>query len=297
MTSFNVPLIPFQQFTDISRGYSRDYSCVTKILIDDFTEEEAIRRKEAVLEFPKNKVSFSKVDTYVKAVTNTKSREYANETNANTHNFIRVDADGDIMNQQNTLDIPYLTTPVPLLSQINKYDFGMPGTNIWKASRSEDDNTTIVIPIVNNMPRENPVNSAIPLFGGKLLGDLLFDPTVDPQLQNPREYVDTTKEIIPEEEAIIFNIDVTQTYTEEDIQKAEKQSIIEAYPEVATWDRDEFITSTNNQAIMYGQEQPPFLPSTYIAGDFTPSGEAYAFTTFRYIEYIDGRGPDDYVIG
>ena len=246
MTSTLIPSTPLQQFDYGDTEIYRDYRCVNKMNLIDSDNDPQEDRKREVLQFPNNKLSSTKRQTYAKIAQGKMFRRmtYASNKDSgvshpNVQQLIRVDENDNVINEKNEEIIPDTKSSIPLRDEYDDYKPIISGTTILK-TQTRHDQTTIYFPLVTN--KTIPSDKEI-VKGGILYSGTYFDPTIDRELQRPDTYKIRERTIISNELAELFNVDVVNTYTDEEIFAAQNKSVAEMYPEISSWDRENVVKS------------------------------------------------------
>ena len=278
----SVPTRPLQEFVyPDTPDYYRDYSFVDRLsIIDPHVEDSLEKRKLDALEHKHNSSRYTKSEIYKQIATGTwrYKKVYGAEsssttrTNPNVHNLIRVDKEKNVINEKYVDIIPDTVSSLPRtqqmtsISNIIHYD-----TMLKSNSYSKKDNTTLYFPLVaNRVYPEKPVV----LDGGILYSGTTFDPTVDRELQVPRDYKIRERVIIEESLAELFVVNAVETYTEEEINEAYNKSVKDVYSYMSSWEKEEFIKTAgyyfDTLADKYNKmsRTGPQLASTYLAGNY-----------------------------
>lgn len=278
----SVPTRPLQEFIyPETTDYYRDYSFVDRLsIIDPHVEDSLEKRKEQVLEHADNSSRYTKSQIYKQIATGTwrYRRVYGTESsstdrsNPNVHNLIRVDKNKNVINEKYVDVIPDIASNLPRMQQITPVSSMTHYDSILKSTNYDTkDNTTIYFPLVSN--RIYPETPFI-LEGGILYSGTTFDPTIDRELQVPKDYKIRERVIIEESLAELFVVNAVETYTEEEINEAYNKSVRDVYSYMSSWEKEKAIKTAgfyfDTLADKYNKmaSTGPQLASTYIAGNY-----------------------------
>jgi hypothetical protein len=283
ISTSSVPTRPLHEFVYPEPiGYYRDYSFVDRLsIIDPHLEDSLEKRKQDVLDHKQNSSRYTKNQVYRQIATGgwRYRKIYGNESsstnksNPNVHNLIRVDANKNVINEMYVDVIPDIMSTLPRPQQsVNVRDIVHYDTMIKTSDYTKpEDKTSIYFPLVTN--RIYPQEPTI-LDGGILYSGTKFDPTVDRELQVPKDYKIRERVIIEESLAEMFAVNAVDTYTEEEIKEAYGKSVRDVYSYMSSWERQDIISKSgiyfSTVADQYYEmaSQGPHLPSTYIAGNY-----------------------------
>lgn len=299
---------------DISGGeYYRDYSFIDRPFSLELNKIEQEKRKQDILNYTNNTPIVTKNQQYAnkaRGISQHRKKAFASQstgkqTNPNSNNLIRVDKNKLIINESPYTEVPYIKTSIPYTHDLsnNVYTDG----NIIATKIHNSTNNTIQVPRVEN--RSLPAEESI-LEGGILYAGTNFIPDVTERddYQSPSMYKLSEKAIVDSDFAERFEINVKETYTDEELLEITGKTMLELYPWVPSWERDGRNNGVKwNQQTGHGfgsfvHDSPDFntfgdfLPSMYnrASYNYDPVKKEYFPTITQIVWYRPSNTPDEY---
>ena len=258
------------------KTYSREYSFVDRPFDYSSLREQQLNIRNDILDYKNNEEIYTKAQTYANKVRGRwvhRNKTFAVEgnrnsaSNPNTKNYIRVDANKNIINETTKHVIPNTDTSLPYNNQIRKDTvYTTQDMTYLRYNLNKPDMTDIVIPIVQNDPM--PVEEEI-VEGGVLYSCTNFNNPTHRDKIDVSLYRFSEQAIVSNEFAKKFNIDVGQTYDKEELENITGKTFLELYPDYPSWSQQQFQGSVVS-----------FTSADGMPGDFLPS--MYNSTTYIY---------------
>lgn len=258
------------------KTYYREYSFIDRPFDYSSLREQQLNLRNEILDYKNKEEVYTKAQRYankVRGITMHRNRTFAskgdsnNRSNPNTKNYLRIDANKNIINETTKYVIPDIASTLPYINQIgtgttyNTQDIIDISYNSGKL-----DKTTIVMPIVQNddIPAEDEIADGGVLYAGTNFSDPSDHAKVDPSL-----YKFSQQAIVSSEFANKFNINLEHTYRKEELEQLTGKTFLELYPDYPSWTQRQMQGSVVSFSSVDGKP-----------GDFLPS--MYNSTTYKY---------------